>query len=175
MLYYKDTKLRSRRRSRKGHVYIYSTKMPLIRAPVQVVYNSATIFCKSSALALLHHSPLLKKPALRLCISPSLKEKEEKKKRNLISRRLIAMPVNIRLAAVLQLLLLLGVYHYTQLMWGRQPFYSSCCCERYITKSPLLVVVPPLRTTVPPSSLSPLLLWRVPSHKKAPLLPLLKS
>ena len=34
MLYCKDTKLRSRRRSRKGHVYIYSIKMPLIRAPV---------------------------------------------------------------------------------------------------------------------------------------------
>ena len=34
MLYYEDTKLRSRRRSRKGHVYIHSAKKPLTRAPV---------------------------------------------------------------------------------------------------------------------------------------------
>ena len=81
MLYYKDTKLRSRRRSRKGYVYIYSAKMPLIRAPVSVTCNSATISCRGSALVPSHHPPFLKKPALRLYISPSLEEKEEKKKK----------------------------------------------------------------------------------------------
>ena len=52
------------------------------------------------------------------------------------------MLVNIGLTVVLQLLLLLGVYHYTWLTWGRQPSYSSCCCERYIARSPPLVVIP---------------------------------
>ena len=81
MLYYKDTKLRSRRRSRKGHVYIYSTKMPLTRAPVLVTCNGATISYRGGALVLSYYLPLSKKPALRLCISPSLKEKEEKEKK----------------------------------------------------------------------------------------------
>ena len=80
MLYYKDTKLRSRRRSRKGHIYIHSTKMPLTRAPVSVACNGAIISYRGGTPAPSHHPPLLKKPALRLCISPSLKEKEEKKK-----------------------------------------------------------------------------------------------
>src|SRR5580692_888003 len=112
MLYYKNTKLRSRRRSRKGHVYIYSAKMPLTRTPVSVACNSAMISYRGSAPAPSHHPPLLKKPALRLYISPSLKEKEEKKKKNLTSRRSITMLVNIGLIVVLQLLLL-GVYYYT--------------------------------------------------------------
>ena len=98
---------------RKGHVYIYSAKMPLTRAPILVICNSAIISYRGSALAPSHHPPLLKKPALRLYISPSLEEKEEKKKRNLTSRHSITMPVNIGLAAVLQFLLLLGVYYYT--------------------------------------------------------------
>ena len=80
MLYYKDTKLRSRRRSREGHVYIYSAKILLTRAPVSVAYNSAMISYRGGAPVLSHYLPLLKKPALRLCISPSLEEKEEKKK-----------------------------------------------------------------------------------------------
>ena len=138
MLYYKNTKLRSRRRLREGHIYIYSAKIPLTRAPVSVAYNSATISYRGSALALSHHPPLLKKPALRLY--PLVKRKEEKRKKSSL-QHLIAMLVNIGLAAVLQLLLLLGVYYYTQLIWGRQLSYSSCYCERYITKSPPLVVI----------------------------------
>ena len=51
MLYYEDTKLRSRRRSREGHVYIHSAKIPLTRAPVSVVNNSATISCRGGVLA----------------------------------------------------------------------------------------------------------------------------
>ena len=51
MLYYKDTKLRSRRRSRKGHVYIHSAKIPLIRAPVSVIYNGAMISYRGGAPA----------------------------------------------------------------------------------------------------------------------------
>jgi hypothetical protein len=54
MLYYKDTKLRSRRRLREGHVYIYSAKIPLTRAPILVAYNGAMISCRGGALALLH-------------------------------------------------------------------------------------------------------------------------
>ena len=54
MLYYKDTKLRSRRRSREGHIYIYSAKIPLTRAPVSVVYNGAMISYRGGALALSH-------------------------------------------------------------------------------------------------------------------------
>ena len=81
MLYYKDTKLRSRRKSREGHVYIYSAKIPLTRAPISVAYNSATISYRGSTPAPSHYPPLLKKPALRLYISPSLEEKEEKKKK----------------------------------------------------------------------------------------------
>ena len=79
MLYYKDTKLRSRRRSREGHVYIYNAKIPLTRAPVSVAYNSAMISCRGGAPALSHHPPLLKKPALRLY--PLVKRKEEKRKK----------------------------------------------------------------------------------------------
>ena len=51
MLYYEDTKLRSKRRSREGHVYIHSAKIPLTRAPVSVAYNGATISCRGGALA----------------------------------------------------------------------------------------------------------------------------
>ena len=79
MLYYKDTKLRSRRRSRKGHVYIHSAKIPLTRAPVSVAYNGAIISCRGSAPAPSHHPPLPKKPALRLY--PLVKRKEEKRKK----------------------------------------------------------------------------------------------
>ena len=78
ILYYKDTKLRSRRRSREGHVYIYSAKIPLTRAPVSVIYNSAMISYRGGTLAPLYHPPLLKKPALRLY--PLIKRKEEKRK-----------------------------------------------------------------------------------------------
>ena len=81
MLYYKNTKLRSRRRLRKGHVYIYSAKMPLTRAPVLVTCNSTTISYRGGAPAPSHHPPLSIKPALRLYISPSLEEKEEKKEK----------------------------------------------------------------------------------------------
>jgi hypothetical protein len=80
MLYYEDTKLRSRRRSREGYIYIYSAKIPLTRAPVLVVYN-AIISYRGGALALSHHPPLPKKPALRLY--PLVKRKEEKRKKNL--------------------------------------------------------------------------------------------
>ena len=80
MLYYKNTKLRSRRRSKKGHVYIYSAKMPLTKAPISVIYNNAIISYRNSAPVPSYHPPLLKKPALRLYISPSLEEKKEKKK-----------------------------------------------------------------------------------------------
>ena len=79
MLYYKDTKLRSRRRSREGHVYIYSAKIPLTRAPVSVANNNATISYKGGALAPSHYPPLPKKPALRLY--PLIKKKEEKRKK----------------------------------------------------------------------------------------------
>ena len=79
MLYYKDTKLRSRRRSREGHVYIHSAKIPLTRAPVSVAYNGATISYRGGAPAPLHHPPLPKKPALRLY--PLIKRKEEKRKK----------------------------------------------------------------------------------------------
>ena len=103
MLYYKDTKLRSRRRSREGHVYIYSAKIPLTRTPILVVYNGAMISYRGSTPVPLHHPPFLKKPALRLY--PLVKRKEEKKKKSSIWR-LIAMLVNIGLIAVLQLLLL---------------------------------------------------------------------
>ena len=51
MLYYEDTKLRSRRRSREGHVYIHSAKIPLTRAPVSVAYNGATISYRGGAPA----------------------------------------------------------------------------------------------------------------------------
>ena len=54
MLYYEDTKLRSRRRSREGHVYIHSAKIPLTRAPVLVANNGATISCRGGALAPSH-------------------------------------------------------------------------------------------------------------------------
>ena len=54
--------------------------MPLTGAPVSVAYNNTTISYRGGAPAPSHHPPLLKKPALRLCISPSLKEKKEKKK-----------------------------------------------------------------------------------------------
>ena len=79
ILYYKDTKLRSRRRSREGHIYIYSAKIPLTRAPVSVAYNSAIISYKSSALAPSHHPPLPKKPAFRLY--PLIKKKGKKRKK----------------------------------------------------------------------------------------------
>ena len=58
MLYYKDTKLRSRRRSREGHVYIHSAKIPLTKAPISVANNGATISYRGSAAAPLHHPPL---------------------------------------------------------------------------------------------------------------------
>ena len=83
MLYYKDTKLRSRRRSRKGHVYIHSAKMPLTRAPILVVYNGAIISYRGGALVPSYHPPFLKKPAFRLY--PLIKRKEEKRKKNLAS------------------------------------------------------------------------------------------
>ena len=51
MLYYKDTKLKSKRKSRKGHVYIYSAKIPLTRAPVLVAYNGAIISYRGGAPA----------------------------------------------------------------------------------------------------------------------------
>ena len=51
MLYYEDTKLRNRRRSREGYVYIYSAKIPLTRAPVSVTYNSAIISYRGGAPA----------------------------------------------------------------------------------------------------------------------------
>jgi hypothetical protein len=54
MLYYEDTKLRSRRRLREGHVCIHSAKIPLTRAPVSVAYNSAIISYRGGALALSH-------------------------------------------------------------------------------------------------------------------------
>ena len=79
MLYYKDTKLRSRRRSREGHVYIYSAKIPLTRAPVSVAYNNATISCRGGTPALSYYPPFPKKPALRLY--PLIKRKEEKRKK----------------------------------------------------------------------------------------------
>ena len=59
MLYYKNTKLRSRRRSREGHVYIYSAKIPLTRAPVSVVYNSAMISYRGGTPAPSHKRPFL--------------------------------------------------------------------------------------------------------------------
>ena len=61
MLYYKDTKLRNRRKSREGYIYIYSTKIPLTRAPISVAYNNATIFCRGSTLALLCKLLVIKK------------------------------------------------------------------------------------------------------------------
>jgi hypothetical protein len=79
MLYYKDTKPKSRRRSREGHIYIYSAKIPLTRAPVSVAYNSAIISCRGGALVLSYYPPLLKKPAFRLY--PLVKRKEEKRKK----------------------------------------------------------------------------------------------
>jgi hypothetical protein len=78
MLYYKNTKLRSKRRLREGYIYIYNTKIPLTRAPVSVIYNNTIISYRGGALALLYYPPFLKKPALRLY--PLIKKKEEKKK-----------------------------------------------------------------------------------------------
>ena len=83
MLYYKNTKLRSRKNSRKGHIYIHSAKIPLTRAPILVVYNGAIISYRGGALAPLYYPPLLKKPAFRLY--PLIKRKEEKRKKNLAS------------------------------------------------------------------------------------------
>ena len=60
MLYYEDTKLRSRRRSREGHVYIHRAKIPLTRAPVSVAYNGAIISCRGGAPAPSQYRALLK-------------------------------------------------------------------------------------------------------------------
>ena len=76
------------------------------------------------------------------------------------------MLVNIGLTAVLQLLLLWEAYCYTQLIWGRQLSCSSCCYERYITRSPLLVIVFLLELQYLLSLYPPLLLWRALSYKK---------
>ena len=54
--------------------------MLLTRAPVLIAYNNAIISYRGSAPVPLHYPPLPKKPALRLYISPSLEEKEKKKK-----------------------------------------------------------------------------------------------
>ena len=82
MLYYKDTKLRSRRRSREGHVYIYNAKIPLTRAPISIIYNGAIISYRGGIPAPLYYPSLPKKPALRLY--PLIKRKEEKRKKSSI-------------------------------------------------------------------------------------------
>ena len=69
MLPYKDTKLRSRRRSREGHVYIHSAKIPLTRAPVSVAYNGATISCRGGAPA-----PSQKVPIAAIYVADSVNQ-----------------------------------------------------------------------------------------------------
>ena len=103
MLYYKNTKLRSRRKGPQWQ-YIHSTGE---------LWRLRQASCRGGTLVLLYHPPFLKKPALRrypLLKKKEEKEKEKRKEKKYSIQRSIAILVNIGLAALLQPLLPQQVY-----------------------------------------------------------------